>query len=217
MNTDFVLQAESRTELGTSAVRRLRRADKVPGVLYGAGHNPMALTFNHREIIHQLENEAFYSHVLTVKMKGKEYQVVLKALQRHPAKPRILHLDLLRISAKEKINMHVPLHFMGEEKAPGVKTDGGVVSHLMSSVEVRCLAKDLPEYIEVDLSQLELNQSIHLSQLEVPDSVELTELTHGEGRDAAVVRIHAAKGAGVEEEGEEPAGAEGEGKESESE
>ena len=148
MSTDFVINAQIRTETGKGAARRMRHAEQVPAIIYGAGADPVQLTLAHKDIAKQLENEAFYSHVLTVNVDGKEEKAVLKDLQRHPSKARVLHLDLLRVSASEKITMQVPLHFIGEDVAPGVKEGGGLVSHLMSNVEIRCLAKDLPEFLE---------------------------------------------------------------------
>jgi len=160
---------------------------------------------NHNELLKQLENEAFYSHILTVELDGKTEQAVLKDLQRHPAKPFILHLDLMRVSAGEKIRVNVPLHFIGEDVAPGVKIGGGIVTHAVTEVEVSCLPKDLPEYIEVDLSALELGESLHLSDLKLPPGVELVQLLQGEEHDVAVAAIQATRGstaAGGAEEGE---------------
>ena len=202
MSISFELNAQARKDVGKGASRRLRREDKVPAVLYGAGKDVVSLTMAHNEIMHALENEAFYSHILDLKVDGKGEQVILRDLQRHPSKPRIMHVDFQRVSATEKIHMHVPLHFLNEETAPGVKVGGGIVSHLMIDVEVSCLPKDLPEFIEVDLAALELNGSIHMSELKLPAGVQILELTHGEAHDHAVVSIHlprAAKEATEEE------------------
>jgi large subunit ribosomal protein L25 len=209
MSAEFVLTAETRTTTGKKASRRLRNADKFPAVLYGAG-DPISITLDHDQVLHQLENEAFYSHVLTVKVDGNEQQAVLKDVQRHPSKPRILHMDLQRVSGKNKISMQIPLHFLGEEVAPGVKIGGGIVAHLMSSIEVRCLAKDLPEFIEVDLSSLELNESVHLSDLKVPAGVEIAELAQGSEHDLPVASIHSTRGGAVGEIAEEAAPGEAE-------
>lgn len=180
MATQFELNAELRLDQGKGASRRLRRnADKVPGIIYGGGEEPTSLSFQHNQLRKALENEAFASHILTIHVDGKKHNAVLKALQRHPYKPRILHLDLLRITGKEKINMQIPLHFTGEDVAPGVKLDNGIVSHLMSSLEIRCLPADLPEYIEVDLSNLKLDESFHLSDLKLPKGVEIVALMQG--------------------------------------
>lgn len=192
MSNPFELVVEQREEKGKGASRRLRRIDdKVPGIIYGAGEPPVPLSILHKDLAKALENEAFYSHILTIKMDGSEQKAILRDLQRHPYKLRILHFDLQRISAKEKIHMQVPLHFSGEDIAPGVKQDAGLVTHLMASVEVSCLPADLPEFIEVDVSQLALDESIHLSALKLPKGVELATLVQsGTERDMVVVSIH---------------------------
>ncbi|MDH5436344.1 MAG: 50S ribosomal protein L25/general stress protein Ctc [Gammaproteobacteria bacterium] len=200
MSISFELNAESRKDVGKGASRRLRRENKIPGVVYGAGKEATSLTMQHNELMHALENEAFYSHILDLKLDGKSEQVILRDLQRHPGKPRLLHIDFQRVSASEKIHMNVPLHFIGEDVAPGVKIDGGIVSHLMNDVEVSCFPKNLPEFIEVDITNLALNESIHLSQLKLPEGVEVPELAHGEGHDHAVVSIHLPRAAKEETE-----------------
>jgi len=194
MSDNFVLEAEPRTDLGKGASRRLRRAGMVHAVIYGAGKDSVSISLKHNELRHSLENEAFYSHILTVKLGKKEEQAILKDLQRHPSKPVIMHMDLQRVSANERIRVHVPLHFMNEESAPGVK-EGGLVSHSQTEIEITCLPKDLPEYIEVDLAVLELDASIHLSEISLSAGIEAVELTHGEGHDPSIVSIHMARGA----------------------
>ena len=136
MSVDFNITAETRTDVGKGASRRLRHASKVPGVVYGGGKDAVSLTIEHDHIMHHLAHEAFYSHILSVSVDGKAEKAVLKDVQRHPSKPRILHVDFLRVSETEKISMHVPLHFINEEIAVGVKTGGGVISHLMSGVDI---------------------------------------------------------------------------------
>lgn len=205
-NVEFVIEAEARSDVGKGASRRLRRAGKVPVVLYGAGEEPMSLTTDHDKLVHQLENEAFFSHILTIKADGKEHTAVLKDLQRHPAKPVLTHADFLRVSEKDKIRMHVPLHFVNDDIAPGAKK-GGVVNHVMNEVEVVCLPRDLPEYIEADMSGVDLGESIHLSDLKLPAGVGLVELLHGEEHDLPVAAIVGTR-ASAEAEGKE---AEGEG------
>jgi large subunit ribosomal protein L25 len=203
--SDFVLQAEARSEQGKGASRRLRRTGEVPAVMYGAGKDPVMLSLDHNILVHQLENEAFFSSILTVKFGKDEDQAILKDLQRHPSKPYILHMDLQRVSATEAIRVHVPLHFVNEETCPGVKA-GGVITHNLTEVEVSCLPKNLPEYIELDLGDLELDTTVHLTDIKLPEGVEMVELMHGEGHDQAVVGIHmprAAKEETVEEEGGE--------------
>jgi large subunit ribosomal protein L25 len=189
-NHSFEVEAEIRKDVGKGASRRLRHANLVPAVLYGAGEEPVSLTLDHNKTLHALSNEAFYSHILTLKLKGKHEKVILKDMQRHPAKPRILHMDFLRVRADQKLQMHVPLHFIGEEEAPGLK-EGGVISHLISDLEVSCLPADLPEFIELDISQLGLNQTLHLSNIPLPKGVELVAFAHGvEEHDRPVVSMH---------------------------
>lgn len=186
----FELTAEIRTQSGKAESRRLRRlAEKVPAIIYGAGKASLPVAIHHRHITAALKNEAFYSHILTLNVEGTPEKVVLKALQRHPYKPQILHADFLRVSATEKLYMNVPIHFLNEETAPGVKLSGGMVSRLMNEIEVRCLPADLPEYIEVDLANLKIDQSLHLSDLTLPQGVEAVALLHGDDR--SVVSIHA--------------------------
>lgn len=189
MTDQFELIAEKRHTSGTGASRRLRRiSNQVPAIIYGAGKTPLPIILSHDKFSNALKNQAFYSHILTLKVDGNQEKVVLKALQRHPAKPQILHADFLRVSATEKLTLQIPLHFVHEDTAPGVKIGGGVVSRLLNEVEVRCLPADLPEFIEVDLGGLELDQSVHLSQLQVPPGVELVALLHED--DKAVVSVH---------------------------
>ncbi|MDH5692280.1 MAG: 50S ribosomal protein L25/general stress protein Ctc [Gammaproteobacteria bacterium] len=204
MSTDFVVKATKRNDIGKGASRRLRRSEMVPAVIYGGGADPESLTLNHHEFIHMLENEAFYSSILTVDVEGKKSQAILRDLQRHAYKPKILHVDLQRVSAKEKIHMHVPLHFLGEDKAPGVK-DGGAISHSMSDLEISCLPADLPEFIEVDLSTLEMDGVVHISDIKLPKGVESVALSHGEDHDLPVASIHKTRAA-VEEEPSASAG-----------
>ena len=205
--SDFILNAELRNDMGKGASRRLRSAGKVPAILYGGHKDPTSITLTHNELAHQVASEAFFSHILTINLDGKEENAIVKDLQRHPSKPIIMHIDLQRVSATENIRVHVPLHFINEATSPGVK-GGGLVAHSVIEVEVQCLPKSLPEYIEVDLGNLELNQIIHLSDLKLPAGVELVELSHGEGHDQAVASIHmprAAKEAEEAEGGETPA------------
>jgi large subunit ribosomal protein L25 len=163
--------------------------------------------FDHNKVLHQLDQESFYSSILTIKVGDKSQAAILKDVQRHPAKRQIMHMDMQRVVEDEKIRMHVPIHIVGEQQAPGVKQGGGSVMRLMTEVEVSCLPRDLPEYFEVDISHLELDDMLYLSDIKVPEGVELTELTHGEGHDHAIVSVHLIKAAAVEEE-EAPAAAE---------
>lgn len=190
----FEVEAEIRNDLGKGASRRLRRQEKVPAIVYGAGKEAQALALDHRKITKALENEAFYSHILTLKNGTDSERVILKDLQRHPFKPRILHVDFLRVRADEKLTMNVPLHFVGGEKAPGAKA-GGTISHLLTDVEIACFPDDLPEFLEVDISTMALNDVLHLSDLKLPKGVEITGLTPE--TDQAVVSIYLPR---VEEE-----------------
>jgi large subunit ribosomal protein L25 len=210
MAISFELNAESRTDKGKGASRRLRHAGKVPAIIYGGGKDPESLAVSQNELQRNLQNEAFYSHILTVKIDGAETQAILRDLQRHPSRPIILHMDLQRINAAEKLKTHVPLHFIGEDTAPGVKA-GGLVSHDLTDVLIECLPKDLPAFIEVDISALDIGDSIHLSGLTIPEGVTLVELARGEGHDLGVVSIHVKRVVEEVEEAPIEAAAEGEG------
>ncbi|HEC15396.1 MAG TPA: 50S ribosomal protein L25/general stress protein Ctc [Sedimenticola sp.] len=208
MSNSFEFKAELRDDTGKGASRRLRRAGLVPGIIYGAHRDPTMITLRHNELLQSLENEAFYSHILSIQVGRKKEKVVLKDLQRHPSKPFVLHADFQRISEKEKIRMHVPLHFINEKASPGIKA-GGRVSHNLTDVEISCLPKDLPEYIEVDMSGMDVGQSIHLSELALPKGLEIPALAQGAAQDMVVVSIHSGHVAAAEgEEGEEEAGEE---------
>jgi large subunit ribosomal protein L25 len=184
----FAIDAAVRHDMGKGASRRLRREEKVPGVVYGGGKAPAALSLEHKVIAKSLENEAFYSHILTLKTGTETERVILKDVQRHPYKTRILHVDFQRVRADEKLHMHIPLHFIGGDIAPGVKDAGGLISHIISDVEVSCLPDHLPEYLELDISEMQLNQIMHLSNIKLPHGVEIVALTHED--DKPVVSIH---------------------------
>ncbi len=196
---EFELIAQQRTELGKGANRRLRRAGWVPAIMYGAGKEPLPLTLSHQDLLKHLQQEAFYSHILTVKIGDQQEKAVLKDLQRHPYRPTILHLDLQRVIETEKLYKIIPLHFINEDICIGVKQGGGVVSHHMTEVEIRCLPKDLPEFIAVDLSEVKLNEVIHLSNLSLPEPVEIVALLTGTEQDRAVVSVHLPRGTHAEE------------------
>lgn len=205
MKTSFELVADPREGTqGKGASRRLRRSGKVPGILYGGKQPPRQITLDHQNLLTLLVNERFYSTIISLKINGEIQPAILKDVQRHPAKNQILHMDLQRVLEDEPLRMRVPLHFVGAGSAPGVKTQGGVVSHLLNDVEVMCLPKDLPESITVDLSAMALNEMKRLSDLELPPGVTLVDLTHG--RNEAVVSIHHPRAA----EEAEPAAAEAE-------
>ncbi|MGQ4276212.1 50S ribosomal protein L25/general stress protein Ctc [Pseudidiomarina sp. E22-M8] len=186
---DFTIQAELRQDKGKGASRRLRRAEKLPAILYGANKEAVSLTLDHNKVNNMADFEAFYSHILTLVIDGKKHQAILKDIQRHPYKPKLTHLDFQRVEKGQKLHTHVPLHFLNETTAKGVKDEGGVVVHHVNDVEITCLPKDLPEYLEVDVANLELGQNLHLTDLQLPKGVELVELTKGEDHDQAVVSI----------------------------
>lgn len=198
---DYELQAEPRSEQGRGAVRRLRRDGQVPAILYGAQKDPLAIKLAENRLRRQLSNEAFFSHVLTVKVEGREEKAVIKALHRHPATERVLHLDLLRVSETQRLTMLVPIHFENEESSRGRKA-GGVVSHHMTEVEIVCLPKDLPEYLAVDMQEMEIGDSLHLSQVPLPEGVEVPALAHGPEHDQPVVSIQVTRDIDVEDEEE---------------
>jgi large subunit ribosomal protein L25 len=203
------LNAELRTDTGKGASRRLRHANKVPAILYGAGKDPENLTFEQKDVQYQLQYEAFFTQVLELNIGGKKQDVLLRDLQHHPYKQDILHMDFQRVEAKKEMHVNVPLHFINEDIAPGVKTEGGAVSHVITEVEVVCLPKDIPEFIEVDLGELHMGEIVHLSDLKMPAGVEVFALKQGEEHDSAVASIHARKvaeeHAEAEEAGEAPA------------
>ncbi len=186
----FELTATLRDQTGKGRCRRLRREGRVPAVIYGSGKAPLALSLEHEEVRRHLEHEAFYSHILTIKLTDGLEKVVLKDLQRHAYKPQILHLDFLRIDEHELLTMRVPIHFVNEDKCVGVKQTGGIISHLMTELEVVCLPKDLPEYIAVDLGPVMVGTTLHLSDLALPVGVQAAALAHGGDAAQAVVSVH---------------------------
>jgi large subunit ribosomal protein L25 len=192
MKTSFELVADERSNVqGKGASRRLRRSGKVPAIMYGGHMPPRNLVLDHQNLLTLLVNERFFTTILSVRVGDEKQTAILKDVQRHPAKNWILHIDLQRVLENEKIRMSIPLHFKGAAGAPGVKTQGGVVSHLQNEVVVSCLPKDLPEFLEVDLSEMNMNDMKRLSDIPLPAGVDLLELTHG--RDLAVVSIHHAR------------------------
>lgn len=189
MANKFEFEAQLREQHGTAAMRRMRlREDKIPAILYGAGKSATSISLSHNMVSKAFEQEAVFSHILTLKLPNETEKVVLKAVARHPSCPRILHIDFLRINMSEKLIMRVPLHFMGEEKAPGLK-DGGVLSKLMSDVEVSCFPDQLPEYIGVDISHLNMRDSVHLSTIQLPQGVDLAHPITDAEHDRLVITI----------------------------
>lgn len=202
MAEEFDLIAELRDDMGKGSSRRLRREGKVPAILYGAGRPPRTLAFDHNKVLQQLENESFYSSILNVKVGEKSQAVILKDLQRHPARRQVLHMDLQRIVEDEVIRMTVPIHFVNEDDAVGVKQGGGKVSHLMNDIEVVCLPKNLPEYLDIDIADLELDELRYISDIPLPEGVEIPALAQGEEANRPIVSIHIIKEMVIEEEEE---------------
>lgn len=188
MSSDFEFVAESRGRSGTNGARAVRRQGKVPAVIYGGDSEPQMVALQHNEVAKHLQQESIYSHVLDLKIDGKTEKAILKGIQRHPSKAKILHMDFLRVKASDKVRVHVPLHFMNEETSVGVKK-GGVVTHNLVDIEVSCLPSALPEYIEVDLSSVDVGESVHLSDINVPKGVEIVALAQTGGKELPVVSI----------------------------
>src|SRR6202011_1750214 len=191
MKTSFELVAEFRETQGKGASRRLRHEGKVPAILYGGHADARTLTLNHQKLLIMLDNERFYSTILSLKVGDQTQQAILKDVQRHPFKNAIVHVDFQRVEENEKIRISIPLHFTGAAVSPGVKSQGGLVSHMRTEVEVACLPKDLPEFIEVDISGLSLNESIHLSQLKIPDGGTLVALAKDDAAGGSLHRLRA--------------------------
>jgi len=188
------INAELRTDLGKGASRRLRHEEKIPAIVYGLSE-PASLTIDLREVRPHIDNEAFYASIVELKVAGSAAaeQVIVRDIQHHPYKIDIMHIDFQRIDANKTMHMHVQVHYTGEAEAPGVKS-GGLINHVINEVEVTCLPKDIPEFIEVDVSGLDTGESIHLTDIKMPEGVELTALSHGdENHDTAIVSIHAPK------------------------
>ncbi len=202
MSTDYQITAEPRTETGKSASRRFRREGKIPAVVYGAGKDNVSLLLDHHEIFHKLETEGFHSAIIKIHTGKNVEQAILRDVQMHPMKPHVVHVDFQRVSATEKLHIAVPIHFIGEEDAPGVKTEHGIMSHMINEVDVSCLPADLPEYLEIDVSGMSLGDAVHLSDIKVPEGVELTALLH-EGEDQIVATVYAPQIDAEAEEAEE--------------
>ena len=186
------INAVKRDVKGTGASRRLRRAGNVPGVVYGGGKDAVTIELNHKELFLQFRHEAFHASILDLNLDGKKESVLLRDYQMHPVRNTIQHIDFQRVSTTEKIHVKVPFHFINADVAPGVKLGGGIVAHIATEADVSCLAKDLPEFIEVDLANLEMGHSVHLSQIKLPKGVEFVQLAHG--NDAAVAAIAKTRG-----------------------
>jgi large subunit ribosomal protein L25 len=181
------INAKERKSKGTGASRRLRHEGTTPGILYGGVKDAISLEIDTKELFMQFRHEAFHASILTLNLEGKKESVILRDFQMHPVRNNIQHIDFQRINENEKISVKVPFHFINEETAPGVKIEGGLVSHIMTEIDISCLPKDLPQYIEVDLGELAMGESIHLSEVTVPEGVELTSLT--DENDPAITSI----------------------------
>lgn len=205
MSNEFSLNAQVRDVTGKGSSRRLRRLEgTIPAIVYGGKKDPQNITLAHKDIIKATENEAFFSHIIDLNIDGAAESVIVKDMQRHPAKPVILHVDFQRVSKDVAIHVNVPLHFINEDVCKGIKEQGGVVSHNMTDVEISCLPGDLPESIDVDMTNVEIDQIVHLSDLILPKGVSLMAFAHGgdeHEHDLPVVAIHAPKVTAEEEEG----------------
>jgi large subunit ribosomal protein L25 len=184
--------AKSRMLEGTGASRRLRKAGGLPGVVYGGGQEAVSIELEHNALYYLLQEEAFHSSIINLILEGKKQNVLVRDVQYHPWKQQVLHIDFQRVSADEKIYMHIPLHFLNQETAPGVKLAGGSVNHILNEIEISCLPNQLPEFIEVDLGAMEVGQTLHLSDIKLAKGIELVALSRGE--DLAVVSIAGSRG-----------------------
>ncbi|MEW6992424.1 50S ribosomal protein L25/general stress protein Ctc [Colwelliaceae bacterium 6441] len=198
----FTLDAEVRTDLGKGASRRLRHANKIPAILYGEGKEPVSLTLAHNKVFRAQQEEAFYSHVLTLNVDGKPVECLIKDMQRHPFKQVIMHMDFMRIDATHAVHVNAPVHFINEEAA---EKKGGKMAHHINEIAVSCLPANIPEFIEVDVAGLEVGDTLHLSDITLPKGVTSDELAKGESHDQAVASLNAPKGSSDEAESDEAA------------
>ena len=211
MSDQFEIAAELREDKGKGASRRLRRlADQIPAIIYGGDKDPQPLTLIRKDLEKSLENEAFYSQVLTIKVGSLSQQAILKDLQRHPAKDTVMHADFLRVDEKTVVKVHVPIHFLNEDTCHGVKMEGGMIQHQATDIEVQCLPGDIPEYIEVDMLEIHTGQIVHLSDIALPEGVTSVALALGEDHDLAIASVIAPKGGGTDEDEVEAVADEGE-------
>lgn len=207
MSDDFVLNAVSREDTGKGSSRRLRRLeDQMPAIVYGGNEDPVKISIPHKDIMKASQNEAFYSQIISLHIDGESEEVLIKDLQRHPAKPRLVHADFFRIVRGQKLTLNVPLHFINEEKCHGVKMEGGQILHSITDIEIICLPRHLPQYIEVDMIDVKLGDQVHLSDIVMPEGIESTALAMGPEHDLSVAAVNQPK-AVVEEEPVEDADA----------
>lgn len=200
MSGQFVLTATTRGDAGKGASRRLRKTEQIPAIVYGGGAAPRSITLMQRELSKALESEAFFSQVITLKIDGSAEDVVIKDLQRHPSRPMILHADFQRVSRDQKIHVHIPLHFINQDKCHGVKNQGGMIQHNANEVLVSSLPQHLPAFIEVDMTPYQVGQSVHLSDLVLPAGVESVDLAHGPEHNLPVATVLAPKGGSTDED-----------------
>ena len=189
MSDNIQLNAEPRADSGKGASRRLRRMNLVPAVVYGGDGDPQSISLDHDKFSHELESEAIYTQLIDLNIGKESDEVILRDLQRHPYKNRIIHADFFRIDKKKPINVVVPIHAVNTETCAGVKVDGGQLTQLTTEIEVICLPKYIPEYLEVDVAELHLGETLHLSEIKIPEGVEIVALTHGEENDASVISV----------------------------
>jgi len=209
MASEFQLTVEPREGKGTNAARRLRHAGSVPGILYGGDRDNLPVTLKHNELLHSLDVEAFHTAIITLKYGDIEQDVIVRKVEMHPWKQQIMHVDLQRVDASQTLRMSIPIHFEGEDDAPGVKLDGGIVTKMVQDVEIQCLPKDLPEFLSVDISQLGLNDSVHLTDIKLPEGIELVHFL-SEGDDLAIANVAPPKTSAADEAEDAAADADGE-------
>ncbi|HHJ34478.1 MAG TPA: 50S ribosomal protein L25/general stress protein Ctc [Gammaproteobacteria bacterium] len=203
------LNATLREDQGKGASRRLRHAKSLPAIVYGGGKDAVSISLLQKDVQHKLPDESFYSQVLALNIDGKAEDVLIRDIQHHPYKMEVMHMDFIRVDAKKVVHVFSQLHFSGEDVSPGIKTEDGVVNHVITEVELECLPKNIPDFISVDLSEMHVGDIIHLSDLKLPEGVEVLALKQGDEHDTAVVGMHVRKVA-VEIEDEAPEAAEGE-------
>ncbi len=203
MKEEFILEATARDVKGKGASRRLRHLEaRVPAIIYGDNKEPAMISVEHKALVKHLEQESFYSQIIAIRVGKKSEAVILKDLQRHPSKPLVLHADFLRVSKSKKITVNVPVHFLNEETCVGVKQGGGSILRNMTELEVSCLPNDLPEFIEVDVQDVEVGQTLHISDLTLPKGVESVSLSHGGDHDLPVVTVNKPRGGSSDDDAE---------------
>ena len=214
--SNFKIDAEVREDLGKGASRRLRHQNKIPAIIYGGEKEPRSISVEHHKILKNIEDESFFTSILELKAAGgKRQKVVLRDMQRHPAKPRIMHMDFQRIEDDQELHMNVPLHFINEEKSEAAKTSGVVISHQLNEVEIACLPANLPEFLEVNLSEFDIGDIVRLSDIKLPEGVTLTAFTHGDIEEHDIVVVSASHVKGGASESDEEEGTQEEGTEEE--